>query len=311
MLSFFTLTPGADSLPYRAEDLAVSVPGFEIIERSDSRRSAVKIKWVSSSRLHIRELMPTVHFLGRIIPKGIDLTFSNLPQANCDSAENDLHVEIAFHIAASHVDIECSVNRFAQGDLESIHKIALDLTKALVNLYDFATGIGHSVIFEAFIDPSGSRSILCPMDMRLAPLCTAFTIKPGVGNTSFNEVLNIVLREPPLFMALNELVEAVTQSHVAPVNCARAVERLRHLVAPGIERKESWTHFRNSLQIGRDYIEFVTTHSTGVRHGDPQFIRGEITTEVTRRAWIVMNRFLEFRKRGNRPLPESEFPLLA
>ncbi len=255
--------------------------------------------------------MPKIHFLGRIIPKGIDLTFGGLPEAKYDSLESDLHVQITFHITASEVDVECEVNRFTQSDLVHIHKIALDLTRALVNLYDFATGVGLSVIFEAFTDPSGARSILCPMDKRLAPLCTVLALKPGERSKSFNEVLGIVFREPPLFMALNELIEAITQSHVGPVNCARAVERLRHLIAPGTPRKQSWSHLRKNLQISQGYLEFVTKHSTGARHGDPEFIRGEITAEVAWRSWIIMNRFLEFRRRGDQPLPESEFPLLT
>jgi hypothetical protein len=142
--------------------------------------------------------MPTIHFLGRVIPKGIDLTFGGLPQAKYDSPENDLHVQLKFHITASDVDIECEVNRFTLADLENIHKIAFDLSRALVNLYDFATGVGLGIIFEAFIDPSGARSILCPMDKRLAPLCTALVLKAGEPSKSFNEVLEIVLREPPV-----------------------------------------------------------------------------------------------------------------
>jgi len=255
--------------------------------------------------------MPTIHLLGRVIPKGVDLTFGGLPKVKYDSPENDLHMQITLHINASDLDIECEINRFTQGDLAHIHKLALDLSKALINVYNFATGSGLSVIFEELIDASGARSILLPMDARLAPLCTAFVLKLGERSKSFNEVLEIVFREPPLFMALNELIEAITQPHVGSVNCARAIERLRHLIAPGIPRKKSWLHLRQNLHIDQNYLEFVTTHSTGARHGDPEFISGEVTTEVARRSWIIMNRFLEFRKRGNQALPESEFPLLT
>ncbi len=255
--------------------------------------------------------MPTIHFLGRIIPKGIDITFGGLPHVNYDSPENDLHLQITFRIISSDVDIKCEVNRFTPKDLEYIHKIALDLTRALLNLYNFATGMGHSVILEALIDPSGARSTLCPMSLPLASLCTVVVIKSGEASKSFNEALEIVFREPPLFMALNELLEAITQSHVAPVNCARAIERLRNMIAPGMSRKHGWPHLRHNLRITQSYLEFVTMHSMGARHGDAEFIPGEITTEVTRRSWIIMNRFLEFRKRGNQPLPESEFPLLS
>jgi len=130
-------------------------------------------------------------------------------------------------------------------------------------------------------------------------------------NPDFDKVLNTVLTEPSVFMALNDLITAISLPHHSSVTCARAIERLRHLVAPGTPRKDSWESLRQNLNIDRKYLEFVTVHSTGPRHGDPEHIPGTITTEVTQRAWKIMNRFLEFRKRGNVPLQLSEFPLLT
>jgi hypothetical protein len=67
---------------------------------------------------------------------------------------------------------------------------------------------------------------------------------------------------------------------------------------------------RDSLNIDQPYLEFITEHSKGPRHGDVKGSTFSATRETIKRSWIVMNRFLEFRKRGNRPLSLSEFPLL-
>jgi hypothetical protein len=65
-----------------------------------------------------------------------------------------------------------------------------------------------------------------------------------------------------------------------------------------------------ALNITRDYQQYITDQSKGPRHGDPQFVEGTITREVSMRTWSIMNRFLEYRKRGNQPLMGPDFPLL-
>jgi hypothetical protein len=150
------------------------------------------------------------------------------------------------------------------------------------------------------------------MQTSLGPLCTAFTITSEEPSKSFNEVAGLVFKETSLFMALNELIETVSYPHVSVTNCARVVERLRHLIAPNVHKKQqSWRVLRQTLRVEKAYLEFITKHSTGPRHGDPTFVPGNIAQESMRRTWIIMNRFLEFRKRGNQPLPEAEFPLLS
>jgi len=65
------------------------------------------------------------------------------------------------------------------------------------------------------------------------------------------------------------------------------------------------------LNISRDYQQWISEQAKGPRHGDPAFVPGDVTVEITHRTWVVMNRFLEYRKRGNQPLTAPDFPLLS
>jgi hypothetical protein len=186
-----------------------------------------------------------------------------------------------------------------------IHKPAFDLAQAAIGLIAFSSGIGLTLSFDRFIAPDGSTTALRSEDKTLAALCTAFSSVSGLS-----EALNIVLGDFSLCIALNELIEAITLTHHAAASCARCIERLRSMMSPGVERRDAWVQFRSNLQISREYLEFITNYSTGARHGDPTYIPGNITGDVTRRSWTTMNRFLEYRKRGNAVLPISEFPLL-
>jgi len=225
-----------------------------------------------------------------------------------ESPENALKVVFTFNVTNSFVDVECVLNRFVVSDpqfLALVHKPAFDLAQAAVGLVSFSTGIGFTLVFDSLVSPDGNKSLFRSEDRALASLCNSFS--PASG---FAEVMRIVMGEFSLCIALNELIEAITLTHHAPASCARCIERLRTVMSPGMDRKHAWVRFRSNLQISREYLDFITDHATGARHGDPAHVPGSATSDITRRSWIIMDRFLEYRKRGNTPLPLSEFPLL-
>ncbi len=76
-------------------------------------------------------------------------------------------------------------------------------------------------------------------------------------------------------------------------------------------RKLGWTKMQDYLNIGRSYREFIMTASTEPRHGDRSDVPAHISQQVVERSWVIMNRFLEYKKRGDKPLPIAEFPLLS
>jgi len=256
--------------------------------------------------------MPTLQFTGRIHPDVGQISVTNVPTVNWTDEEIGLEMAFSFQIEKSAVRVECRVNRFTPDDIVPIWMRAFDLVRAAVDLTCFSTGIGATVILDILIDPSGARSTLLADSRKLlSGICTAFSLGGAPGG-DFSTVLNIVLKEPALFMAMNDLVTAITLPHHSPVTCARAVERLRNIITLGVSGKgKGWESLRHNLQIDKEYLEFITGKSTGPRHGDPARVSGNITTEMVRRAWIIMNRFLEFRKRGNKPLASTEFPMLT
>lgn len=141
---------------------------------------------------------------------------------------------------------------------------------------------------------SENTTAIAPQQPDLAVLSTAVA-KPE----DFDKVLRMVLTEPPLFMVLRDLIDAITQWHRVPINTARVLDGLRHLLSPGEEPKRGWEKLRAALRVEESYLRFVTDQSAPPRHGDPAHIPGTITSEVAARAWIVLNRYLEYRKRDS------------
>ena len=122
----------------------------------------------------------------------------------------------------------------------------------------------------------------------------------------------LVMQEPGLLWALNELLVAITVPEYLEVNCARAIESLRTLLVPDdLGRTKGWPELRKALCVEESYLRSVTDASVAPRHGDktvPEQAKGR---EILARAWIIMNRFLEFRKRGSVGLSRTAFPVLT
>jgi len=251
--------------------------------------------------------MQTVNFLGRVFPEPAQITIPFGESIIWEAPELSLSMEFTCRVEKSLIDVACRVPKYKPGHFDAIYMRALDLSRAQVDLVAFKMGLGATVMLETFVDPVGAKTPIVLKDDRLPTLCTAFTLEQG-----FNELLVKVIQSVPLFMALRDLVSAITVPHASPVDCARAMDRLKHLVAaPRSKDAQAWKQLRNALQIDEAYLKYITDHSAGPRHGRPGYTPGTATSEVTRRAWIIMNRYLEYLKRNNVQLPISEFPLLV
>jgi hypothetical protein len=220
-------------------------------------------------------------------------------------------MQFAITIDKSLVRVDCEINPFQDNYFVEIHRRAFDLARSCVNVAAFATGFGLNLIFELLVLPNGFVSpirFVIPAD--LVTECTALKM-PAVTleeKKTMERVLSLVMGEPALFMLLNDLIQCASTPHVTPTNCGRVWDGLRKLVAPG-DPKKMWPLFREAMHVDENYATFVSEHSKDPRHGEHVRIDGPTTTEILKRTWILMNRFLEYRKRANM-LPLAEFPLL-
>jgi len=256
--------------------------------------------------------MPKGRFLGSVLPLTARISIPEIPYATC-YGEGGLVLDLEISIANSIVEVDCTMSHFDEVTFPYAHVKSLDLARAAVDLVAFGTGWGLSVNFHTFIGPDRTRKNLLPSHEGLSQLCTAYkpTFAQPQKDKDFQKMLLLVFEEPPLFLALHDLTQAITESHHAPVNCARAIEGLRTMMGPGEPRAKQWASFRHSLNVQEDYVRLITDQSVAARHGERPFIHGSLVQEVVERSWMLMNRFLEFRKRGNQPLPLAEFPSLA
>ena len=254
--------------------------------------------------------MPIVVFRGRVLPSVIRISFQQLPSIQWQDTALDFKMSFTVTIDESKIQITGDLDKYSDAFIASLNMRALDIARAIIDLACFAKGYGATVILDTLTKPDGTEVQILPHDPSLEPLCTAF--KLGLApNLDLEKMLKRILTEPALFMAMNDLIVSITLPHHAPVNCARALDGIRNMIAPGLATKQSWEVLRNTLNLSRDYLELITDTSAAPRHGDRTHIPGATVMEVSKRSWIIMDRFLHFRKRGNQPLPVADFPELS
>ena len=257
--------------------------------------------------------MPLVRFGGHVFPSILNITLSESMSVTWPYPEIGLHMAFTISVKESIVDVQCEVDHFEELELIEIAKRATHLARAAVNMVCFAGGLGATVVLEHVIRPNGIPDRIYSYDPALAQLCTAYGINTGnnAANTAFAQTYLMLVLDLSLARAIDDLVVANTVFDQSLVNCARAVETIRELLAPGLDRNDGWPLVHKALRCSKAYVVSITKPSTRVRHGDHSFIDGETTTQSIRRAWTLMDRYLILRNRGLQELPESEFPELT
>jgi len=213
-------------------------------------------------------------------------------------------------IVESNITVECDLDRYEERFDSELYKRATDLARACVNLIAFDTGFGLTAMIEVIELPNGMRKAMHRREIISPDGHSAYSLDASRA-AEFDQVFKLVIQEPPLFIALDDLIKSITEQHTSAANCGRVVDRIRRIIAPSLDGTAAWQEMHKALNLSRSYQEWVSKLSTGTRHGDNAFVPGAITSEAMRRTWAILNRFLEYRKRGSHPLTAPDFPELV
>lgn len=256
--------------------------------------------------------MPTLVFRGTVRPPIFKIKIASFPVIRYSWPDDDLTVDFILNVIDSKIEIICEVSRYDQDEhLSMLAMHAYELSMAAIDSFCFFYGFGLRPFIEIFIDPNGKQTALTPRT-DASGLCTAFNLEPSYeGPDNFEAMMRLVIGERALLLALNDLIAPVSQFNLATINCARVIEALRAAMAsPDWTRDQEWEFMRDQLNLTEQYTRFVIGLSIEPRHGKRKAPEPGQQAEITKRAWVVMNRFLEYRKRGNQKLPLADFKLL-
>lgn len=252
--------------------------------------------------------MTILHLTGRVLPEHPRITYTFPRMIFGVPDQLHLHYELAIEESEVKLTVEIETTSLPQEVLLAAITVAV---RQLINLVGFKYGIGFWVHLEAFSGPSGKTYLT----QDPAPLPDASHLRKG----GYSDELFNILSDWNVSLALNDLLQTLREPTYVAVNSARAVEGLRYAIAPDLSAlaadkrdKALWEAFHKALRTTPSYVRVITDAARNPRHGNriPDGETTEVNTEIARRAWAIMYRYVDFRMRGN-TLPEGEFPILT
>jgi hypothetical protein len=248
---------------------------------------------------------------GRILP---EVRKVSLPGNLVVEANDPKGVQGKFHIKIidGRVEVKCEIENNIS-DLAS-HCIvkARELVSVSIDLQAFSKGWFLSTIFDemTIFDNNKMEEVRHPIAMSetsLSAYVTALNTPEKIESVKSDLMKNINIR-----FAMNDLISSLSTLNYSAIAAARAIEAVRQNIAcHTTPDKVAWKIMRQKLNISEECLRSVTDASKEPRHGNRGATNGNDQMKVTRIAWQVMNRYLEYKIRGGiDALPASEFPVL-
>lgn len=258
--------------------------------------------------------MPSIIFLGKVLPHlPAKFSLGVTPYMVQPWPEAGGTITLVLNITASIIMIRCEVQSY---DSQHQGKIMYDLASSMANtavaLIGFSTGYGLTAYLETITEPGEKPQPMMVHNQDLADQCTAYSFitETDEDRHALGEMILMVMQDPELYPAFHDLNLILTRQDYSPIACGRVIDGLRKIVAPALPPKQGWPILQELLNVDSAYMRFVSDNSTNPRHGDRTVLPSAIIDEITHRTWAIMNRFLEYRKRIDGPLPISDFPML-
>jgi hypothetical protein len=242
---------------------------------------------------------------GRVLPERRLVSIASLRTISY-SDPRGFDAEFDIQIKDGKILVKCSVAKTSDWYLQMSLVRAYELATAAVDLYAFSKGWALSVLLDDFII-DGRRRGIAFSETSVASLCNVIS-----NEEDFLQTWEHLSGDFNLKFALRDLISSLSTLNYSAVAACRALESIKNSIAPdGSNDKEGWKLLREKLRIEREYIQFITDSSREPRHGNRGAAFGDDQLEITHRAWKIMDRYIEYLKRGaSEVLPEDEFPLL-
>lgn len=242
---------------------------------------------------------------GRVLPERRLVTIADLGTISL-SDPRGFEATFEVRIRDGKIQIKCAVAQLSDWDLKMALVRAYEIVTAAVDLYAFSKGWALTVLLDDFII-DGRKQGIAFSETSVASLCGVIS-----NDEDFLQAWESVSKNFNLKFALRDLISSLSTLNYSSVAACRALEAIRNSIGPeGSSDKEGWEVLRAKLRVERDYIQFITDSSQEPRHGNRGAAFGDDQLEVTHRAWKIVDRYLEYLKRGgSEVLPEDEFPML-
>jgi hypothetical protein len=251
--------------------------------------------------------MQTIRYIGIVLPETMQIKTQGHPTIHWKNPNTNIHVDLDVSFDGNTVTVTCNLHSFdIDSQIPQLTLIVHNMVHASLDLICFKTGDAISVFLQKAIFPDGKVVDIQPHEYAFAGLAKSLEKDGTLG-----PILELAIRDPNLMLALRDLADSIRHANESMINCARAIESIRnHFVPEGKKKDDGWPIMHAKLNLTKSYLQLITDASRDPRHGN-RWSQPAEPLEIGRRAWITMDRFLEYRRRGDQQLPLDKFPRLS
>lgn len=246
-------------------------------------------------------------FIGSIIPPGkYNLTTKELPTVSYPITAIQTTITCAIQIEQSIITVACEVDEYEHEMLGWYLNYVTDFARAVVQLAGFSLTDFLDVYFYEVITPDGTTLKLHQSYPNLQKLCTVFAL-----NDKFGSALQIVLKEPNLFLALADIIPILRPGTQDISACKQAIERLRNILSPDVKNEtKAWHKLQDALNLSEKFIKGISDKVKRYRHGHLKPLTPKERDEILQDTWEIVNRFIAYRMGNSKPLSKEKFTML-
>ena len=257
-------------------------------------------------------------FAGKVLPERTYVTLGPIPRlkirTDLGHKVNEISADVVINTAQIMV-VARSVEPF--NNLETLRNSIESTVRGIVDAYGYIEGRGYDVEITSVIDSTGNQYRVFPIEM------DTLQATKGERPVKFSELFALLVhqhgsigdpsgyRMMQLRSALGDLREAIRKLDRSALFCYRAIECLRQCYVEEDEpdnddtRRASWNRMSKELRIGQSWISDIQEASKVVRHGGHSITTGGQRSELMRRTWQVVDRFIMSASLGFQPLSEE------
>jgi hypothetical protein len=250
--------------------------------------------------------LPTLRFKGEVSPGLHRITLSEPVKCTWEAPDGAHVCQFQILINDSRIEVICEASHLDNEYNENyVYWRAQSSAQTVVDLMMFLSGLPLHARLDTYINENGESLIVTYPPHIAASSCQSFSWQ------SLGQIWPVISSDMHLFMALNDLNHAISYPGLIGVNCGRIVEAIRKSnSSDSIDTSEQWAMLRSSLNLSRDYLQFIMDNSLEPRHGTRFGLDGRTLDELLQRTWKIIDRYIELKKRGTKSLPLGEFPIL-
>lgn len=168
-----------------------------------------------------------------------------------------------------------------------------ELVTSIIDLYAFTLGYALHVIIDFTIE-NGQKKPFILSHTSVKNFIEEFS------DDQFEQLIEHVIADLDLKLALRDLVLSLSTMNYSAIAACRSTEAIRNYFRENDETDaQAWERMRTCLNLSREYIQYITDASKKPRHGHRGAALLSDQSEITHRAWLIMNRYMCYLLEGS------------